>query len=193
MMLPLGCFAFFAPKLFKNFEQRLEGYYKLDRFAPHFSRPFDSVFPATTFNLGLKVETVEHCDYKNKANGWLAVTAVGKFNPEKGGHLILRDFGLVIEFPPGSTILFPSAIVQHGNVPIRPGETRMSITQFAAGGLFRYADYGYRTERVLREQDPNLWQTIYRQRIHSWDNVVRLYSHVNELDDDRDNIFFRQD
>ncbi len=69
----------------------------------------------------------------------------------------------------------------------------MSITQFAAGGLFRYADYGYRTQRVLEQQDPNLWRDVCLRRLHSWDSGVRLFSTLSELDDDRDEAFFQVD
>ncbi|KAJ7791104.1 hypothetical protein B0H13DRAFT_2394385 [Mycena leptocephala] len=41
-------------------------------------------------------------------------------------------------FPPGSTLLIPSALVQHSNVPIRAHEQRSSITQYTAGSLFRW-------------------------------------------------------
>ena len=102
----------------------------IDSYVPRDMRVFrNSVFPATTFNLGPKVETVEHYDSKNKAEGWIVVTALGEFDPKTGGHLIMRELGLVVQFPPGSTILFPSAIVRHGNIPVQPHETRASFTQ----------------------------------------------------------------
>ncbi|KAJ3886728.1 hypothetical protein GG344DRAFT_69418 [Lentinula edodes] len=41
-----------------------------------------------------------------------------------GGHLVLWDLGLVIRFPPGSTILFPSSLITHSTIPIQEGETR---------------------------------------------------------------------
>jgi len=37
-------------------------------------------------------------------------TTYNPLDPKKGGHLILWDCGLVVEFPPGSTILIPSRI-----------------------------------------------------------------------------------
>ncbi len=155
-------------------------------------RPFqNSVFPATTFNLGPKVETVEHYDSKNKAEGWIAVTALGDFDPIEGGHIILRELGLVIQFPPGSTILFPSAIIRHGNVPIQPHETRASFTQFAAGGLFRYADYGHRTEAEFKEQDLEGWKRMKEGRKMAWQAAVGNYSRYDELESDRNEVFFK--
>jgi hypothetical protein len=52
---------------------------------------------------------------------------------------------LVIEFPPGSTILIPSSILSHSNTAVDDQEHRYSFTQYAAGGLFRWVDNGFRT------------------------------------------------
>ena len=90
-----------------------------------------------------------HVDTGNKANGLCAITALGQFDPKRGGHLVLAQLGLVIEFPPGATILIPSATVAHGNTPIQEGETRQSVTQYAAGGLFRWVRFGFRNEKAL--------------------------------------------
>ncbi|KAJ7811173.1 hypothetical protein B0H14DRAFT_3479965 [Mycena olivaceomarginata] len=46
------------------------------------------------------------------------------------------DLKLVVEFPPGALILFPSATISHSNVPVQPGDERASFTQFTAGGIF---------------------------------------------------------
>ncbi len=187
-----GCFAFFAPKLFKRYERLLADYIAHPEYKD-VKRPFaNSVFPATTFNLGPKVETYMHYDYKNKTEGWISITALGRFDPKKGGHLILKELGLVIEFPPGSTILFPSAIIQHGNTPIQNGETRMSLTQFAAGGLFRYVDNGFRTEEYIKLHDPQGWREILRRRTSSWARAVQGYSNYLELSRDRHIAFYRE-
>ncbi|KAJ7023915.1 hypothetical protein C8F04DRAFT_969588 [Mycena alexandri] len=53
--------------------------------------------------------TIPHLDFGNLAWGWCVITALGRFNPDCRGHLILEDLKLVICFPPGSTILIPSA------------------------------------------------------------------------------------
>ncbi|KAJ6626308.1 hypothetical protein B0H10DRAFT_2303954 [Mycena sp. CBHHK59/15] len=37
----------------------------------------------------------------------------------------------------------PSGCVDHGNTPLQPGETRTSMTQYAAGGLFRWVAYDF--------------------------------------------------
>jgi hypothetical protein len=106
-----------------------------------------------TFNFGPQTITFDHRDFANLAFGWCAITAIGKFDPKRGGHLILWDMKLVIEFPPGATILIPSAILRHSNVSLQPGEIRMSFTQYSAGGLFRWVDQGFRTAADFEAAD----------------------------------------
>ena len=71
--------------MFKNYERLLSKY-----LGPKEERPFpNSIFPAASFNLSPKVQTVEHYNSKNKVEGWLAVTALGNFNPDAEKHLVL--------------------------------------------------------------------------------------------------------
>ena len=77
----------------------------------------------------------------SKEPGWCCITALGDFDPTKGGHLVLWDLKLVIEFPPGSTVLLPSAAIAHSNTAIDCREMRCSFTQFTAGGLFRWTSH----------------------------------------------------
>ncbi|KAJ7869744.1 hypothetical protein B0H14DRAFT_2571680 [Mycena olivaceomarginata] len=111
-----------------------------------FSRNFPgSIFVAYTFNFGPCAVCASHIDFANLAWGWCAITALGDFDPDRGGHLILWDLRLVIRFPPGSTILIPSALIRHSNVPIQDYEYRGSFVQYTAGGLFRWVRNGFRT------------------------------------------------
>ncbi|KAJ7788209.1 hypothetical protein B0H14DRAFT_3577370 [Mycena olivaceomarginata] len=105
-----------------------------------------SVFAACTFNFGLHAITVPHLDFGNLSWGWCAITALGRFNPDLGGHLVLWDLKLIIRFPPGSTILIPSAIIWHSNSPVAVHEFRASFTQYTAGGLFRWIRNGFKTD-----------------------------------------------
>ncbi|KAJ7791295.1 hypothetical protein B0H14DRAFT_3094503 [Mycena olivaceomarginata] len=57
---------------------------------------------------------------------------------------------LVIRFPPGATILIPSAIIRHSNVPVASHERRYSFTQYTAGGLFRWIGNGRRAQKKLQ-------------------------------------------
>ncbi len=122
-------------------------------------RPFENnVFAGVTFNLGPRVVTLRHRDHLNLPFGWCCVTVFGDFDYTRGGHLVLWDLGLVIEIPPGATFLIPSAILEHSNLDIAEGETRMSVTQYSAGGLFRWIRCGSRTQAAF-ERDGNRVET----------------------------------
>ncbi|KAJ7790143.1 hypothetical protein B0H14DRAFT_2396692, partial [Mycena olivaceomarginata] len=129
-----GVFASWAPRLYQHYHDNDE---KLHIKLPHLRRPFvGSIFSCAAFNFGPNIWTFKHRDVVNLAFGWCAIQALGDFDPTKGGHLVLWDLMLVIEFPPGALILIPSATLSHSNVPVQPGDTHVSFTQFTSGGLF---------------------------------------------------------
>lgn len=116
---------------------------------PSLKPPFaNSLFACVAFNFGPQVVAIPHRDHLNLAYGWCSITALGNFNPMTGGHMVLSHLKIAIEFPPGSTIFIPSAALVHYNLPIGDGETRRSITQFSAGGLFRWIAYGFQEKGV---------------------------------------------
>jgi hypothetical protein len=78
-----------------------------------------------------------------------AITALGDYDWKRGGHLVLFDLNLYVEFPPGTTILISSACFMHGNVPIQENERRYSFTQFSAGSLMQWSAYGCRLANTL--------------------------------------------
>ena len=136
-----AAFAAWAPKLYTYYENHLDQLLDSD---PVLQRNFpNSVWSAAAFNFGPRTITRRHRDYANLPFGWCGVTALGDFDPKQGGHLVLWSMKLVIEFPPGSTILLPSAVIPHSNTPISHREQRASLTQFTAGGLFRWVDQGF--------------------------------------------------
>ncbi|KAF7797134.1 hypothetical protein EIP86_008326 [Pleurotus ostreatoroseus] len=130
-------------------------------------------------------------DQLNLADGLCWIMANGDYDPTVGGHLILWELGLVVEFPPGATVLIPSAVITHGNVPVREGETRTSMTQYAAGGLFRWVEYGFQTERSLMESGSAHSVKVAGERATRWEQTVSLYSEYQSLGEDRRAVFGR--
>ncbi|KAJ7349570.1 hypothetical protein DFH08DRAFT_935631 [Mycena albidolilacea] len=120
--------------------------------------------------------------FANLSWGWCAVTALGWFDPDLGGHLILWDLRLVIRFPPGSTIFIPSALIRHSNVPIRPHKIRSSFTQYTAGGLFRWIRNGFMTddeyERKASASDKAARAAEAKTR---WEQGMDMFSKIDEL------------
>ncbi|KAJ6482264.1 hypothetical protein C8R47DRAFT_1197494 [Mycena vitilis] len=120
---------------------------RFHRHYPDLHCPFaNGIFSACTFNLGPRTCALGHRDFVNFALGWCPIIAFGDFDYKKGGHLILWDCKLIIEFPPGCTILIPSAAVFHSKIPIAPHEHRYSFTQYTASGLFRWVERGFKSE-----------------------------------------------
>lgn len=183
-----GLLAMYCPKLFAHMQKTMNDLFV--HYQDAFSRVLPAVYPAATINLGPQVITTEHYDSANLAVGWIAITSLGDFDYKKGGHLILRNLGVVVEFPPGCTVLFPSAVVQHGNVPIQEGETRMSITQYASGSLFRWVDYGFCDEETFFRREPERAAEMWANRKQAWRESLSLYSKVDELYDDLISTFY---
>ncbi|KAL0568501.1 hypothetical protein V5O48_013481 [Marasmius crinis-equi] len=162
------CFACWAPLLFQYYLLIVT---ELLKHHTGLELPFDNaVFAAFAINFGPQTVCLPHCDPKNLAFGWCAITALGDFDYHKGGHLVLWDLGIVLEFPPGkfscqsflhfgsevtsfsgSTIFIPSAVICHSNTTIAPGEERFSFTMYSAGGLFRWVEHGFQLEYKYRK------------------------------------------
>ncbi|EJD37040.1 hypothetical protein AURDEDRAFT_25272, partial [Auricularia subglabra TFB-10046 SS5] len=88
--------------------------------------------------LGPYVTCWFHRDARNFILGICPVLVLGDFNHRTSGHFIMVEPKIVMELRPGDLLLMMSAVLTHGNAPLRAGETRMSWTFFSAGGLFRW-------------------------------------------------------
>jgi hypothetical protein len=160
-------FASWAPRLYQHYHSNNQ---KLRIKHPDLRRPFvGSIFSCAAFNFGPNVWTFKHRDVLNLAFGWCAIQALGKLDATKGGHLILWDLKLVIEFPVGALVLIPSATLSHSNVPVQPGDIQASFTQFTSGGLFRYVDNGYRTEGEVAEAAPEEYARLVEEKQSRWE------------------------
>jgi hypothetical protein len=175
-----GCFATWAPRLFAYYLAHVTSLFAW--YGPQLRRNFATVFACSTFNFGPSTISFSHVDPGNLPYGWCAISSLGPFNPKQGGHLVLWDLQLVIEFPPGSTILIPSAVIRHSNVAIQHGEERYSFTQYTAGGLFRWVDHGFQKESEyyagLSENEKIEEEDAMQRR---WAMGLNLFSTLDEL------------
>jgi hypothetical protein len=111
----------------------------------------------------------------------LTVQALGHFDATKGGHLVLPDLKMIIEFPAGALILLPSATLTHANTPVQDSKVHTSFTQYLAGGLFWYVDNGFPTETQLLAMDKDAyWQAMESKKLR-WKKGLRLWSTIGEL------------
>jgi hypothetical protein len=146
-----------------------------------------SAFPMITFNCGPDTEAFEHTDGVNAAGKLCWLTALSNHDATKGGHIVLYNLGLYIQFPPGSTIGLPSSTVPHGNTPIASNETRYSITQYCPGGLLRWVHYGFQSVKSLKAQPGGAKKMAELDRPFGdrakW--ALDRFSKVDELQNDR--------
>ncbi|KAJ6455101.1 hypothetical protein C8R47DRAFT_996960, partial [Mycena vitilis] len=180
--------AMYAPKLYRYLCDTLRLLFEHHPELTH--NTLNSILPAASFNCGDAV-TFEHCDLLNLAHGLCPITSGGNYNPKTSGHLYVKQFKAIFEFPPGATILITSGCVDHGNTPIQEDETRYSITQFAAGGLFRWVTYGFQTAKSLLTQAGGKairdgFDGVPGSR---WKWALGLFSKFDELEADRAAVF----
>jgi hypothetical protein len=110
---------------------------------------------------------------ENLAQGFCSITAFGNFDHKKGGHMLLWDLGIAVEFPAHSTILIPSAFLEHSNTSTQEGETRRSITQYNASALFTWRANGFQTAGEAKKKG---------RKMDSWCNrTEHLFSTINDL------------
>lgn len=171
-----GVFLSFAPKLHHHYVLTMRDLYRWKDLPKNFAFR-TSVFAAATFNFGPRTATFPHLDFANLAWGWCSITALGRFDPNKGGHLILWDLRLVIRFPPGCSILIPSAILRHSNVAIQQGETRFSFTQYTPAGIFRFIYNNCRTDKALKRTQTQAQRSQRAQdRVNRWSEGLKMYN-----------------
>jgi len=174
-----GCFALWNPLVYSYYLRYLKTLFeKMPKLRRIFNR---SIFPTAAFNFGPNVWTHKHRDVLNCPFGWCAIQALGRANPTKGGHLVLWELGLVVEFPPGSLVFIPSATLTHSNTPVAEGDVHASFTQYCPGGLFRFVDYGFRKEADLKKQDPAQYEEICRLRPERWKMGLDLLCKKDDL------------
>jgi hypothetical protein len=177
-------FTVYAPRVYEFYSSNLN---VLLNQSPFLQRNFErSVFSAMTINFGPVTVTKPHTDPGNLSWGQCVITSLGEFNADLGGHLALWHLGLVIRFPPGSTILIPSAILLHSNVKIQDGEERYSLTQYTAGGLLRWVYNGFCSDKVLldcmrkegKAREREKWESDRESR---FEQGLEMFSKIEDL------------
>jgi hypothetical protein len=170
----------YSPRLYGYYQTALNGALKRQ---PELKRNHpNTVFACSSINFGPKTVSYPHLDHRNLSWGWCAVTALGSYDADHGGHLVLWDLGYAVRFPPGSTILLPSAMIRHSNTAIAENETRYSYAQYSAGDLFRWAANGYMSnDDWNRQATPLEMVKREKEQMKRWANGLAMFSTVNEF------------
>ncbi|KAI0041279.1 hypothetical protein FA95DRAFT_1501730 [Auriscalpium vulgare] len=150
---------------------------------PTLEMPFkNSAYPTATANLGPETACLLHNDCTNFPGLACAITALGPFNADTGGQMLLIDLRLRIRFPAGCTILLSSAGLRHGNLPVADGERRYSFTQYCTGGIMRWVRHGMRPAGDLTEEER---VELDGPKGEGWARQLGRLSKYNELQKDR--------
>ncbi|KAF8177220.1 hypothetical protein BJ912DRAFT_857008, partial [Pholiota molesta] len=173
-----AAFAFWNPGVYEYQKTRVE---QLLAYDPTLKRTSPmTIFPTTACNFH-NVCCDKHHDTQNCPFGWCAITALGEFDHTVGGHLILWELKLIIEFPHGYTVLIPSATITHSNIPVADGDVRVSVTQYCSGNIFRYVENGFRTDKSLREEDRPRYDRMHGLKDQLWKMSLGLLSTLSAI------------
>ncbi|TFY73491.1 hypothetical protein EWM64_g10522 [Hericium alpestre] len=175
--------AYGAPKIYRHYVDHLEPLYERYGLSTLFG---DSIFPSANFNLGPQSASAVHADSGNVPYGHCHITALGNFDHKKGGHFVFWDLGFAVEFPPGASILIPSACVRHGNTVIQDGEKRYSFTQYCPGSLIQWVRCGFRTAKSLTQAERDEIDGVGDARRQK---LMNLFSKYDELAADQQLVF----
>jgi hypothetical protein len=150
---------------------------------PHLERIFEKcIFPAAALNFGPRVSSYKHRDSLNCSFGWCAIQALGYFDSSRSAPLILWEFGIMVEFPPWALVYIPSATVTHSNGVLENDEYRASFTLFCAGGLLRYVDNSFRTDKEFLETDPEGFKEMSKEKATRWEKGLQLFTNYDDID-----------
>ena len=107
--------------------------------------------------------------------------AYQRFDHTCSAHLVLEEARVVVEFPSASTALILSASCTHSNTAIQPGDQCLSMTQYAAGPLFRFVQNRFMTEDTFRLSDPSQWAENERLKDKAWERALKQIPTVASL------------
>jgi hypothetical protein len=177
----LGLFNCYAHKKYKHYKAVSEGLLQSQQeLCSNF--PNKTVFAAMTINMGPCSFSPPHMDADNDADGLCTDTACGNFDPDQGGQLVLWDLGLVIWFPPGASILFPSSLITHSTLPVAKNETRYVILQFTSGELSWWQENGYQSDQTYHSKaSPEELEKRLENWSSRWQHSLQTFTRWNDL------------
>ncbi|CDO74326.1 hypothetical protein BN946_scf184348.g1 [Trametes cinnabarina] len=115
----------YAPRIFHNMRERLQALYARH---PSLQRNFaNSIYPAVSFNFGPSTVCFPHTNAANDPVNWCHIFALGRFNPDAGGHLVLRDFRLAVRFPAGASHKDDGEPVHNAGAPLSPSPAELCV------------------------------------------------------------------
>ncbi|KAJ7571885.1 hypothetical protein C8J56DRAFT_810579 [Mycena floridula] len=179
----------YAPKIHRKMAETITA---LEEDNPNLQRNFpNSPFAAAAYNCGPKTSCVSHADYGNAAGFFCVITACGQFPAASGAHFVNHTLKRIYRFPAGCSMIVLSASCRHGNTPLPPGFNRTSFTQFFAGGLLRWVDFGCQSVKSLlaTEGGKQKKKEIEGEAGERAGRMLGLISRFSEVKDDLEALY----
>jgi hypothetical protein len=136
LMLAAGALNYAFPEAYKHAYDRLSRLYKE---VPSLMQglPFhSSIYPACTFHFGPQSVS---CTQQDMPGFPRAMSALGDFDDVRGGHLVLVDHDLAIQFPSGTSIVI-SSTTRYRIAAVSAGEHHYTLTQYFPTSLVNYIE-----------------------------------------------------
>ena len=116
-----------------------------------------SIFPGITVDFSSQVTCFHHQDLNNLPYGMCTITPLGHFDHTRSTQLVLEELKVILELPHTVTAFIMSAPCTHSNLPLAEGDSRVSLTQYAAGPIFQYVQNDCMTENDLKQANLAKW------------------------------------
>ncbi|KAJ7236958.1 hypothetical protein C8J57DRAFT_1529749 [Mycena rebaudengoi] len=169
----------YAPRLFNDCVDKVQ---QIRNHGEGLHLPFDeaihseveppiSPFTTVEYDFGGSTSPLRYHE-RDLFYAWRSVTSLGVYDSRHGGHLILWDLRRIILFPPGSTFLFPGALIRYSFVAIEERtERQFLLTQYSDAGHYRYLANGFSPKASVEPSQ--------KSRV---DAAVQLYSYVDDFE-----------
>lgn len=176
----VGMFETWAPKLFQYYDSCMKAVTEhLGASAATVSNylPLASV----TVNFGPQAICRTHRDLNNLGWGWCFILLLGKWDPRRGGHIVLHDMKLILEVCAGDVVAIPSASIAHATIPVGKSETRYAVTWYTGMGLFQSVAAGMMSLKKYKGSEGREGEPDGLSAEERWRNGCGMFSTLAEL------------
>lgn len=105
----------------------------------HKLKPLWGIWTSVGYNYR-RASSRRHRDSSNPPGFPCGIVVADVTDPSKGGQLVLEELNLILELHPGDVVIFPSALITHGNFSLITDQIRTSIAVWASGPVHIWAD-----------------------------------------------------
>lgn len=141
----------------------------------------NSVFTTSEINF-CDAPSVPRKNYDASFETMEAITVLGSYDHQKGGHIVFSDDDAMVELPVGATVLFPAGTKRYNFAAVGKNEQRFLFRQFCSAGVFRWIDKGGRSDNDFDHKAPlrahAAWAEMRATRGHT---SLKLFSKLRDV------------